>query len=96
MDIQQGTFDQKNIRRRVYDALNVLMAMDIIQKDKKVIKWLGIPDCYNDKEQSLLQQIEQEERRQNELVANIDDLRNEINVKLTKASILRIIKGKKY
>ena len=26
----------KNIRRRVYDALNVLMAMNIIAKDKKV------------------------------------------------------------
>lgn len=36
-------FDHKNIRRRVYDALNVLMAMDIIRKDKKQIKWLGLP-----------------------------------------------------
>ncbi|CAG8501163.1 9354_t:CDS:2 [Paraglomus occultum] len=35
--------DQKNIRRRVYDALNVLMAMGIIQKDKKEIRWLGLP-----------------------------------------------------
>ncbi|RHZ45424.1 hypothetical protein Glove_680g31 [Diversispora epigaea] len=35
--------DQKNIRRRVYDALNVLMAMDIIAKDKKEIRWLGLP-----------------------------------------------------
>ena len=25
-------FDEKNIRRRIYDALNVLMAMDIISK----------------------------------------------------------------
>ncbi|XP_018021569.1 transcription factor Dp-1 [Hyalella azteca] len=35
--------DQKNIRRRVYDALNVLMAMDIISKEKKEIHWLGLP-----------------------------------------------------
>ena len=35
--------DQKNIRRRVYDALNVLMAMNIISKEKKEIKWLGLP-----------------------------------------------------
>lgn len=28
-------YDQKNIRRRVYDALNVLMAMNIISKEKK-------------------------------------------------------------
>lgn len=36
-------FDQKNIRRRVYDALNVLMAMNIISKEKKEIKWIGLP-----------------------------------------------------
>jgi len=36
-------YDQKNIRRRVYDALNVLMAMNIISKEKKLIKWLGLP-----------------------------------------------------
>lgn len=35
--------DEKNIRRRVYDALNVLMAMDIISKEKKEIKWCGLP-----------------------------------------------------
>ncbi|OZJ02405.1 hypothetical protein BZG36_04854 [Bifiguratus adelaidae] len=38
-----GKFDQKNIRRRVYDALNVLMAMDIIAKEKKDIRWIGLP-----------------------------------------------------
>lgn len=37
-------YDEKNIRRRVYDALNVLMAMDVIQKDKKDIIWTGPPD----------------------------------------------------
>lgn len=36
--------EHKNIRRRVYDALNVLMAMDIIRKDKKLIHWQGLPD----------------------------------------------------
>ncbi|XP_057478289.1 transcription factor-like protein DPB isoform X2 [Actinidia eriantha] len=36
-------YDEKNIRRRVYDALNVLMAMDIISKDKKEIQWRGLP-----------------------------------------------------
>jgi hypothetical protein len=38
-----GNFDEKNIRRRVYDSLNVLMAMDIISKDKKAIIWKGLP-----------------------------------------------------
>ncbi|KAJ3081847.1 hypothetical protein HK102_002098, partial [Quaeritorhiza haematococci] len=41
---ERGTkFDQKNIRRRVYDALNVLMALEIIVKDKKEIRWKGFP-----------------------------------------------------
>lgn len=38
----EGHYDQKNIRRRVYDALNVLMAMGIISKDRKEIRWLGL------------------------------------------------------
>ena len=41
--IRQQQYDEKNIRRRVYDALNVLMAMDIISKDKKEIQWKGLP-----------------------------------------------------
>ena len=41
----QKTYDEKNIRRRVYDALNVLMAMDIISKEKKNIFWKGLPGC---------------------------------------------------
>lgn len=42
-DDPNGKYDEKNIRRRVYDALNVLMAMDIIIKDKKAITWKGLP-----------------------------------------------------
>lgn len=40
---KQQAYDQKNIRRRVYDALNVLMAMNIISKEKKEIRWIGLP-----------------------------------------------------
>jgi transcription factor Dp-1 len=36
--------DEKNIRRRVYDALNVLLALDVIAKDKKKIHWKGLPN----------------------------------------------------
>lgn len=48
----ESAYDQKNIRRRVYDALNVLMAMNIISKEKKEIKWIGLPtnsaqECQN-------------------------------------------------
>uniref|UniRef100_M4B2C5 E2F/DP family winged-helix DNA-binding domain-containing protein n=1 Tax=Hyaloperonospora arabidopsidis (strain Emoy2) TaxID=559515 RepID=M4B2C5_HYAAE len=35
--------NDSNIRRRVYDALNVLMAMDIISKERKEIRWKGLP-----------------------------------------------------
>ncbi|ORZ09556.1 E2F/DP family winged-helix DNA-binding domain-domain-containing protein [Absidia repens] len=38
--------DPKNIRRRVYDALNVLMAINFITKDKKEIRWIGSDDYY--------------------------------------------------
>jgi hypothetical protein len=37
-------YDEKNIRRRVYDAINVLMAMNIIAKEKKEIIWNGFPN----------------------------------------------------
>ena len=48
---KSGGYDEKNIRRRVYDALNVLMAMDIIYKEKKEIRWNGLPtNVHNDAE----------------------------------------------
>ena len=43
---QSGDFDEKNIRRRVYDALNVLMALNIVHKEKnkeRTISWVGLP-----------------------------------------------------
>ncbi|KAF9119663.1 transcription factor Dp, member 3, partial [Mortierella sp. 14UC] len=36
---------QGNIRRRVYDALNILQALDIISMDKKDICWIGLQDA---------------------------------------------------
>jgi len=42
-DQEKQAYDMKNIRRRVYDALNVLMAMNIIEKEKKEIRWVGLP-----------------------------------------------------
>lgn len=53
-----GTFDQKNIRRRVYDALNVLMAMDIISKQKKEITWKGLPTAAKQDMDSMTKEIE--------------------------------------
>lgn len=54
--------DQKNIRRRVYDALNVLMAINVISKDKKEIRWIGLPA--NSAEQFLALEEENNTRRE--------------------------------
>jgi hypothetical protein len=74
-EIQQHSttgVDQKNIRRRVYDALNVLMALEIITKDRKQIKWLGIPPHHQEEQDhsssELEQQILKEELRRNVLM----------------------------
>lgn len=53
-----GKFDEKNIRRRVYDALNVLMAMDIIAKEKKDITWKGLPTAAKQDMDVLQQEID--------------------------------------
>ncbi|XP_031093319.1 transcription factor-like protein DPB isoform X2 [Ipomoea triloba] len=41
--VSMNESDEKNIRRRVYDVLNVLMALDIVTKDRKEIQWKGLP-----------------------------------------------------
>jgi hypothetical protein len=53
-----ASFDEKNIRRRVYDALNVLMAMDIISKQKKEITWKGLPTAAKQDMDSMTKEIE--------------------------------------
>ncbi|KAF2883211.1 hypothetical protein ILUMI_22964 [Ignelater luminosus] len=70
-------YDQKNIRRRVYDALNVLMAMNIISKEKKEIRWLGLPtnslqECIQlEKEkQKRIQSIKEKTRKLHDLILN--------------------------
>ncbi|EHY65497.1 hypothetical protein NERG_01104 [Nematocida ausubeli] len=36
MGMTEGTGDDKNVKRRVYDALNVMCAVNLIKKDKKM------------------------------------------------------------
>lgn len=43
-ELRHGVADEKNIRRRVYDALNVLMAVGVFTKVKKDIFWRGFPE----------------------------------------------------
>ncbi|KAJ7416958.1 Transcription factor Dp-2 [Pitangus sulphuratus] len=68
-------YDQKNIRRRVYDALNVLMAMNIISKEKKEIRWIGLPtnsaqECQNleMEKQKRIERIKQKRAQLQELL----------------------------
>ncbi|XP_061492888.1 transcription factor Dp-2 isoform X3 [Rhineura floridana] len=70
-----SAYDQKNIRRRVYDALNVLMAMNIISKEKKEIKWIGLPtnsaqECQNleIEKQRRIEQIKQKRAQLQDLL----------------------------
>jgi hypothetical protein len=35
---------EKNLRRRIYDALNVLASAGVVQKDGEVVHWRGLPD----------------------------------------------------
>jgi hypothetical protein len=89
---QKHSYDQKNIRRRVYDALNVLMAMNIITKDKKVIKWLGIPECYKTtSDDLLLKEIRKEQERQVDLMNSLDLLRGVVKDKMSKHVHIRNI-----
>lgn len=68
-------FDQKNIRRRVYDALNVLMAINVISKEKKEIKWIGLPT--NAAQECL--DLEEEKKK---LIDMIDEKRKQVRALL--------------
>lgn len=72
-----ANFDQKNIRRRVYDALNVLMAMNIISKEKKEIRWLGLPTTSQ-------QECEDIEMENMEIKKRIDDKERQLKELLLK------------
>ncbi|CAG8496104.1 13537_t:CDS:2 [Acaulospora morrowiae] len=80
--------DQKNIRRRVYDALNVLMAMDIIAKDKKEIRWLGLPGRQIDTNlASSSETTEVEIDRQNSEIRELERLNRRLSKQVDEAKI---------
>ena len=70
----------KNIRRRVYDALNVLMAMNIISKEKKEIRWIGLPSSslqelsnLEDARAAAFERIRKREQQLQELILQVSD-----------------------
>ncbi|CAO3652127.1 unnamed protein product [Cunninghamella echinulata] len=58
----------KNIKRRVYDALNVLMAIGIIRKENKYIYWKGYPSVliHENNDYSFDKKIEEEKEEKND------------------------------
>jgi len=62
-DEVKGKDDEKNIRRRVYDALNVLSALNIISKEKKDITWNGLPTAKKQDLQQVKDEIAMRERQ---------------------------------
>ena len=58
--------NDQNIRRRVYDILNVLAAIGMIVKQKKIIVWRG---RLGDEPQSEVATLEQQKRRLQQVVA---------------------------
>ncbi|KAL6842358.1 hypothetical protein ACP4OV_027785 [Aristida adscensionis] len=70
-------YDEKNIRRRVYDALNVLMAMDIISKDKKEIQWRGLPRTSMSEIEELKTEISGLKGRIDKKTAYLQDLQDQ-------------------
>ena len=78
-----GQYDEKNIRRRVYDALNVLMAMDIISKEKKEIRWKGLPsnaqrdlEVMERERAKVLEEVEEKKRMLKDLIVQSVCFRN--------------------
>lgn len=67
-------FDEKNIRRRVYDALNVLMAMNIITKEKKDITWQGLPNSADADAEALKAELARTRQKCDKKVAHLSEL----------------------
>lgn len=72
------------MRRRVYDALNVLMAMNIISKEKKEIKWIGLPVTSYQESTTLTREREDLMARLNEKQAFLHELIVQVCIALIK------------
>ncbi|AQK65310.1 Transcription factor-like protein DPB [Zea mays] len=73
-------YDEKNIRRRVYDALNVLMAMEIISKDKKEIQWRGLPKTSMNDIEELKTEVNGLKGRIDKKNAYLQDLQDQVRI----------------
>ncbi|XP_002458315.2 transcription factor-like protein DPB [Sorghum bicolor] len=75
-------FDEKNIRRRVYDAFNVLIALRVITKDQKEIKWMGLSNFQyeyiklEETRKELMIRVKNKKKLLQEIERQFDDLQN--------------------
>ncbi|XP_062217776.1 transcription factor-like protein DPB isoform X2 [Phragmites australis] len=81
MALNGQEFDERNIRRRVYDSFNVLIALRIIAKDKKEIKWMGLSNFRSEKikkleeaRKELMTKIKNKKKLLQEIEKQFDDL----------------------
>ncbi|XP_062203700.1 transcription factor-like protein DPB [Phragmites australis] len=93
MTLNGQEFDEKNIRRRVYDAFNVLIALRVIAKDKKEIKWMGLSNYRHEKikkleeaRKELITRIKNKNKLLREIEKQFHDLQN---IKLRKQVLRR-------
>ena len=61
----QGKED-KNVKRRVYDALNVLLSAGVIRRNGKMVEWAGFPGS-DPQEQDMQAKDEQAKEYQNRI-----------------------------
>lgn len=78
--------DDKNIRRRLYDSLNVLEAVNVLVKDSKDITWKGMPD--SEHEQARRLKSEGDSRR-NEVKEKQDAMREQVIQQVTYHNLVR-------
>ena len=87
-------------KRKVYDVLNVLVAMDIISKEGKNIKWKGqsggVVNLFGREREELIQEIEKKKEKMKELLKQHLSLRALIESNRKKEEAGEVpVKGKK-
>ncbi|CAB9525851.1 Transcription factor Dp-1 [Seminavis robusta] len=79
--------DDKNLRRRLYDALNVLEAVDVIEKENKDITWKGMPDGHDDSELQRL--VAEHDKSINGIHQKEDELREKLVQYIANRNLVR-------
>ena len=85
---EKNTKDEKNIRRRIYDSLNVMKSMKLFKKDKatKKIVW----NFFNEKTTNQINTLCDGENNEDEgMFDKISKMKQEINTKKNKLNILQ-------